>query len=566
MDNINHLLIVDDCAEDQAVYKRYISKTFQQQLSIQTMEKGELALDFLKTNPVDCILLDYQLPDMTGLDFLRKLKEDNALSTPVIMLTGTGNEKIAIEALKIGAYDYLNKGELKPEILYNTIANAVEKSQLIRKVKAKESEINYLAYHDFLTGIPNRAQFETHLKTVFARSQRYRRPFALLLIDLDRFKLINDNYGHETGDSLLKQVAQLFQQCLRESDILARLGGDEFAVLTDQIEHHGQVAVIAKKLIDALSVPLNINGHKIKISPSIGIAIYPDSSTTISRMLSNADLALYKAKNSGRNTFRYFTEELTTQSNQQMEIENALYDALETQNFYFCYQPIVQIETNHLFGMEVLLRSDHPELQHIPVNVLIEVANKTGLIIPLGNWILEKAFQQLSTWQEIKVSPFKLSINLSINQLAHKNWLQTFQALTTKYQINPNELIFELAESDIVFNLNDINEPLATLTTMGCDLLIDNFGAGYSSLNLIRQLPISGVKLDRSFIKNLETNPYDAKMLNAINLLIRSLDMLFIVTGVETQNQFNILKSHLHLLGQGFYFCKPLRDPLPFLK
>ncbi|KTD26112.1 sensory box/GGDEF family protein [Legionella lansingensis] len=566
MDKLNHLLIVDDNIEDQVAYKRYISKTFQQQLSIQTMEKGELALDFLKTNQVDCILLDYQLPDMTGLDFLRKLKDGDVISTPVIMLTGTGNEKIAIEALKIGAYDYLNKGELKPEILYSAIANAVEKSQLIRKVKAKESEINYLAYHDFLTGIPNRAQFETHLKKVFARAQRYCRAFALLLIDLDRFKLINDNYGHETGDSLLKQVARRFQQCLRESDILARLGGDEFAVLADHIEHHEQIAVIAKKLIDALSVPLNINGHKIKTSPSIGIAIYRDSNTTISRMLSNADLALYKAKNSGRNTFRCFSEELTIQSNQQMETENALYDALETQNFYLCYQPIIHIETNQLLGMEVLLRSDHPVLQHTPVNTLIEIANKTGLIIPLGNWILEKTFQQLSTWREIKVSPFKLSINLSINQLAHGNWLQTFQSLINKYHIDPRELIFELAESDMVFNVNDIGEQLATLTTMGCDLLIDNFGAGYSSLNLIRQLPITGVKLDRSFIKNLATTPNDAKMIKAIHLLIRSLDMLFIVTGIETQVQFNILKNHSHLLGQGFYFSKPLRDPLPFLK
>jgi diguanylate cyclase (GGDEF)-like protein len=560
MDNMNQLLIVDDSAEDQATYKRYISKTFQQEMFIKTLEKGSHAIDFLKTNQVDCILLDYQLPDMTGLEFLKLLKKEDAISIPVIMLTGSGNEKIAIEALKTGAYDYLNKGDLKPEILYNTIANAIEKSLLIRKIKAKELEINYLAYHDFLTEIPNRAQFELHIKKAFERAERYADSFAILFMDLDRFKYINDSYGHETGDKLLKQVAQLFKTCLRKSDILARIGGDEFAILTPQIEHLDNVDVIANKLIDTLTVPLNINDHKIKISASIGIALYPDSGNSISRLFSNADLALYKAKGSGRNAFCYFTEDITRQSHQQMEIENALYEILESQNFHLCYQPIIHIETNQLLSMEVLFRSNHPVLEKLSINTIIEIATKTGLIMSLGTLIIEKAFQQLLMWRKINLNPFKLSINLSINQLADKNWLPTFRKLITKYKINPEEIIFELTESDIIMNFNDINEQIDVLIGLGCQIMIDNFGAGYSSLNLIRQLPITGVKLDKSFITNLETNLNDAKMISAINSLVSALEMSFIVTGIETQKQFDILKDYPHIFGQGFYFCKPLQE------
>lgn len=561
MDKMNHLLIVDDCAEDQAVYKRYISKTFQQEMFIKTLEKGSHAIDFLKTNQVDCVLLDYQLPDMTGLEFLKLLKNENAISIPVIMLTGSGNEKIAIEALKTGAYDYLNKSDLKPEILYNTIANAIEKSLLIRKIKAKESEINYLAYHDFLTEIPNRAQFELDIKKTIEQAERYANSFAILFMDLDRFKYINDSYGHETGDKLLKKVAQLFKTCLRKSDILARMGGDEFAILTPQIEHLDNVEVIANKLIDTLTIPLTINDHIIKISASIGIAVYPDSGNSISRLFSNADLALYKAKSSGKNAFCYFTEDLTRQTHQQMKIENALYEIMESQNFYLCYQPIVHIETHQLLSMEVLFRSNHPFLEKCPINTIIEIANKTGLIINLGTLIIEKAFQQLVRWRKIDLNSFKLSINLSINQLADKNCLPTVSELIKKYKINAKEIIFELTESDIILNFNDINEQIDVLKELGCQIMIDNFGAGYSSLNLIRQLPVTGVKLDKSFIANLESNLNDAKMITAISSLVSSLDMSFIVTGIETQNQFDILKNYPGIFGQGFYFCKPLKEP-----
>lgn len=557
---MNHLLIVNTSLEDQAVYKRYISNSFNHEMHVKIIVQGSHAIDFLKTNQVDCIIVDYQLPDMTGLEFLNRLKNDETISVPVIMLTGSGNEKIAIEALKTGAYDYLNKTDLKPEILHDSIANAIEKSSLLKKEKARETEIRYLAYHDFLTGVPNRAQFELHLNNIFESAKRYKHSFAILFIDLDGFKYVNDNYGHDVGDELLKQVTHLFQNCLRKSDILARLGGDEFAVIATQIEDSDNVTVIANKLISSLATTLTIHNHKISISASIGISIYPGSGEVISQLLSQADLALYKAKNCGKNSFCYFTDDLTIQSHQRMKIENALYEMLEKQDFTLCYQPVIQIAKNQFSGLELSFYPNHPELKKLPINAIIELTSKAGLMPKLGTLILEKALQQRSSWLKSDLNPCKLSLSISISQLIDENWISSLESLISDYQINPEDLRFELQESDLIFNFNDLDDQIDLLIGLGCELMINNFGVGYSSLNLIRQLPLTGVKLDKTFIANLETNLNNAKVISAINSLVSALGLSLIATGVETQAQFNILKNHPELFGQGLFFCEPMTE------
>lgn len=306
MNNIKYILIIEDNPEDQMVYQRYLSRSFSQPLDIVIKDNGRSALTFLLNNTVDCVLLDYQLPDMSGLDLLRKILEQLKTIPPIIMLTGQGSETVAVEALKLGAYDYLTKSTLRPELLHKAIANAVEKSVLMKKVKKQESKIKHMAYHDYLTGIPNRLQFEQIASQALARAKRYQKKLAILMMDLDQFKIVNDTLGHGAGDLLLKQVVKRFEVILREDDTLARLGGDEFALVAEEINESEQASMVAQRLMQSLKEPFFLNHHETHITISIGIAIYPDAGEDISELMRNADLALYRAKEMGKNNFQYF--------------------------------------------------------------------------------------------------------------------------------------------------------------------------------------------------------------------------------------------------------------------
>jgi len=556
--SINHLLIVDDNLEDQTVYQRYISKTFGEQIHIHVIDKGMPALQFIKENKVDCILLDYQLPDMTGLDFLEKLSTQFKTHVPIIMLTGTGNEKVAVDALKLGAYDYLNKGEIQQEILYKTIANAVEKAILTKRLESQEAQIEYLAYYDYLTGVPNRAHFENRLREVLTQAQEKNQYFTLLLLDLDRFKSVNDKHGHEVGDTLLKEVTKLFKQCLRKTDLLARVGGDEFAIILNGVSDTKEINNFANKLLQVLSKPIIINDNQIAISPSIGIACFPLAGKTISKMVSNADIALYQAKDAGKNNYQYFTNELKELSQHQLAIENALHEAINQGDFYLYFQPIFDVDTHDLYAVETLLRSNHAILNQISPKKMIEVANEAGLIIQLGYWIIEHVFQQLQLWQKQNSKKFKLSINLSARQLSHTNWFKNFCDLMNKYHIDPKDLIFELTEADVLLNIDNAHQQLSLLTNLGCEIFIDDFGTGYSSLNLIRKLPITGLKLDKSFLEEYKKNTFNEKLIHSIILLANNLNLVLIIEGIETADQLDFIKNYPKVKGQGFFLGTPV--------
>lgn len=305
MDAIRRILILEDSLTDQAVYKRYLEKVFNN-IEIITKEKGGEALIFLSNNHVDCVLLDYQLLDMSGLDFFRELIKLNSDYPPTIMLTGEGSENVAVDALKLGIYDYIVKADLDCEMLHDVISSAYEKYFLTKQLKENENKIKHMAYHDHLTGISNRLHFEQALTRELAYAKRNKQMFGVLLLDLDGFKNINDTLGHEVGDSLLKQVTTRFQSILRAEDILARLGGDEFSVLIRGINKIDNVNFIAEKLIRSLDEPFLLCAKKLIISVSIGIAIYPSAGNTISALLSNADKAMYQAKNAGGKNFQLY--------------------------------------------------------------------------------------------------------------------------------------------------------------------------------------------------------------------------------------------------------------------
>lgn len=300
--DINRILVAEDNPQDQAMYKRFLSEEFGDNIEMIFVETGQAALTFLSANTVDCILLDFKLSDMDGLEFLRKLSATTG-NYPVLMLTGCGNEKVAVKALKLGVYDYIIKEDLDPRLLRNAVLYAVEKFALAKQVKEKETKMEHMAYHDHLTSIPNRLYFEHAVAKSLAQAKRYNKIFSVILLDLDKFKMINDTRGHEIGDELLKQVAQRFQTALRGGDVLARSGGDEFFILLDEINKIEDARMVAKKIVQLMAEPFIIQQENFFVTASIGIALYHSDGVTIPDLLRAADRAMYQAKNTGGNKF-----------------------------------------------------------------------------------------------------------------------------------------------------------------------------------------------------------------------------------------------------------------------
>lgn len=556
MEYAHHILIVEDNAEDRVVYQRYLKKMFGDTLKITMVDTGDAALNCLSAGGVDCVLLDYNLPDIDGVQFLEKRNEQSP-NVPVVMLTGEGSEKIAVQALKLGAYDYLIKSELQPEHMHSTITNAIERASLKEKVKAQDAEIEYMAYHDSLTGLPNRVYFDKAVQQALARIRRQDKGIAILMIDLDGFKNVNDTLGHEAGDILLHRVTGRFLSVLRETDTLTRLGGDEFVLIVDNVQDPKDVAGVAHKLIRSLEGPFFIHGSKTNVSASVGIATYPDGGKTPSDLLRNADMALYEAKEAGRKTYRYFSEALNQQVIERMHLENALRDALDRDEITPCFQPIFNLDNHDLFGVEVLLRWRNKNFV-VPVEKLIGVLEDTGLIVAVGYTMIEKALQCYNEWCANGHEMSHVAINLSPKQLNHEHWEDSIQKLIKQYKVDPKNVVFELTESAILSDVDAARVSLTKLHDMGAQIFIDDFGTGYSSLSLIRNLPISGLKIDQSFVKDIQDTNSDVSLITSVLVFADSLNLTVVAEGIETEQQLSFLSQRKHHKGQGFYLAKPM--------
>lgn len=564
--NNKNLLIIEDNTEDQFLYKRFLYKIYGKNVTIQIAETVKSGLDYATHHSFNCILLDYQLPDFSGIEFLNMFKEispDN--NTPIVMLTGAGDEKVAVNALKLGAADYLIKGELTVESLKKTIDHACEKFELALKVKENESEMQQMAFQDYLTGIPNRRQFDLLANRALAAAKRHKRVLAIFIMDLDRFKNINDTMGHEAGDLLLQQATQRLSARLRDSDTLARLGGDEFALLIDDLSNYQDASIIATKILDTFLEPFFINQSKTAVSVSIGIAMYPEGGESISELLRNADTALYRAKDAGKNTFRYFTPELREKVSELLIIENSLRDAIYSNELMIFFQPIFSLSDESLYGAEALLRWRNYLAKNISVQKVIEVAEYTGLISQIGNFVVDQALRQYHIWCEKYNINFKVSINISPKQLAFKEFFLYVQTQLQHYQVNPENIIFEITETSVIDNMRDANAGLHLLANLGCQIFIDDFGSGFSSFNLLRELPITGLKIDRAFLKNIQNGTHDMKLLQSIFMLAATLKLTVIAEGIENNTQLAFLKAYPTQHAQGYLLGLPV-DPEEFEK
>ena len=422
----------------------------------------------------------------------------------------------------------------------------------------KEEEISKLAYTDHLTGLPNRRIFNEHLKREIEHTLRTKNPFALLFIDLDGFKMINDSLGHTFGDELLIRVAERLTKTLRKSDLIARLGGDEFAVLLFNPKDLQAVEYVCSQLLSELNQPFQLNKNKVHITASIGISMSPDDSTEASQLLQNADIAMYEAKEKGKGQFSFFDSTKKAGLQETMRLTNDLYSALFNDEMEIYYQPQICVQTKKIIGFEALLRWNHPDLGLIPPAKFIHIAERTGLINQIGKWVLTTASQQLNCWIEEYGDDLRMAINLSIKQLEKKNCSQEIIKAILCTGINPSLIDLEITESVLMKDVDHIISVLQDIKAAGLNISIDDFGTEYSSLGYIKHLPISQIKIPKTFIDGINDNHSDESIITSTIHLAKELGMHIVAEGVEDQNQYEYLLKNSCDIIQGYHFYEPM--------
>ena len=423
--------------------------------------------------------------------------------------------------------------------------------------KLAESNIHLLAYFDVLTGLPNRTLLRDRMEQMLAAAHRDRHQFALLVLDLDRFKYVNDSMGHPVGDKLLQAVAQQMLKCVREGDTVARIGGDEFVFLLRETDADGAVHM-ADKLLQLLSVPYDVDGLQITPHASIGISIYPDNADDVDTLLKTADVAMYRAKDEGRNNFQFFAPEMNAHANQLFVMEKDLRLALQHDEFSLHYQPLVDLRSGAVCGAEALLRWNHPQHGYISPAEFIPVAEETGQILPIGEWVLRTACAQLAAWRKEGLAVFPLAVNLSIRQLRQADLVQMIAQVLEENDLSSNDLELELTEGMMLGDTQMARTFLTQINECGIGLSIDDFGTGYSSLSYLKNLPVDKLKIDRSFVRDIATDANDAAIAHAIITLAHQFDLRVVAEGAETLEQVDFLRTRGCDEIQGYYYSRPL--------
>ena len=428
----------------------------------------------------------------------------------------------------------------------------------ITEHKKSQALIQHQAFHDSLTHLPNRILFDQKLAQALNQASRNNAMVAVMFLDLDRFKTINDTLGHQVGDLLLKNVVTRLNDCIREQDLISRWGGDEFTILLPDISCREDVTAIANRILEILKPSFDLDGHYLHITCSMGIAIYPGDGEDADTLLKNADAALYRVKEQGRNDYQYYTLNLNSQAYELLNLENDLHFALDKEEFILYYQPIVEVTTGKIVKMEALLRWQHSQLGLVPLDSFIPIAEENGLIVPIGEWVLETACAQNKTWQEMDLSPLVVSVNLSARQFRNYHLVATIAKILQTTGLDPSWLELEITETTTMQNTDTTKQVLLDLNQIGVSLSMDDFGTGYSSLSYLKEFPFSTLKIDRSFIRDLNANSKDLAIIKAIATLTRSLNLQIVIEGVESQQLKNLLESLNCCYMQGHFFSPPV--------
>ncbi|MDO8449120.1 MAG: EAL domain-containing protein [Rhodoferax sp.] len=440
----------------------------------------------------------------------------------------------------------------------NLVIASMEAHRLAEEIEAAKVELDHLAHHDVLTDLPNRMLLADRLGQAIEVARRQGRQLAVIYMDLDRFKHINDSLGHAVGDQLLKSVAQRLVACVRHSDTVSRQGGDEFVLLLPYIEHAEDAALSAQKILAALALPHRIDGSDLHISVSIGISIYPDDAHDADGMLKSADTAMYHAKESGRNNFKFFEPQMNARAVQRQSIEASLRQALDRHEFVLHYQPKINLQSETIVGVEALIRWQHPQRGLLLPSEFVPIAEDCGLILPIGRWVLREACLQAQAWLQAGLPAITMAVNTSALEFRAKDFLDNVRATLADTGLESNWLEVELTESVLMRDAESNDCVLSEIAELGVKLAIDDFGTGYSSLSYLRRFPINALKIDQSFVNQISANPDDAIIVSAVISMGKSLKQRVVAEGVETPEQYAFLRAQNCDEGQGYFFGRPM--------
>jgi len=563
---------------------------------------GKEALESVSNKVPDLVLLDVVMPDIDGIAVLKELRKSHSkLQLPIVLVTSRDASREIVQALDFGANDDVTK-PIDFDVLWARISNQLMQKQaaeflrraqigLEKEIKSrtaelkvsnlrleKEIEIRMLAEdrlqkqasYDELTGLPNRSLAADRLKQTLVKAKRHNLNPCVAFLDLDNFKYINDTFGHAAGDGLLREAAKRLTECARGSDTVARLGGDEFLLILDddsdkRAQNESGVRHVAERILKSFATPFVIEGQELNITPSLGFAVYPRDGEDSNKLMRHADAAMYRSKHDGKNTYCFYSPEMTVKAKMRMDVENELRRALERDEFSMFYQPIVDSKSGEIIKAEALLRWESKELGMISPDYFIPIAEDTGLILSIGDWVVNTACEQVSEWRNAGFENFCVTINVSARQFqSDSSLVDTVSKALDQYDLPPEAIQIELTEGILLEETSDSANSMKMIEDMGIKLLIDDFGTGYASLSYLQRYNFESIKIDRSYISGVLSDEQDAKLVKAVIAMANSLGMSVVSEGVETKEQLDFLHDANCKYIQGYYFSKPV-EPAEFM-
>ena len=553
------ILMIEDNPDDQILIQKTLDRAACYVFRFTLASTLSDALGAHQWQQFDLVILDLDLPDSPRQHTLNWLK-NTPPPVPVVVMTGHDDESMAVKSIRAGAQDYLIKGGFDAVTGLRTIRYALERHRLIQELQAARDQSWYLSHHDPLTGLPNRQLFYERLEQSLSAVTTNQTRFAVLFIDLDRFKSINDSLGHDVGDCLLQSVAGRLKSSLPDSAPLSRLSSDEFAALLT-LQRTEDAAAVANTVIEILTRPFEIGDRTLIIGASIGVALYPFDGNRAEELLRFADLAMFKAKSAGGNCYQFYHSQLGDEARQRLTLEHNLRRALHNDELTLYYQPLLNLMSGRVDTVEALVRWQHPERGLLCPGVFIPLAEQTGLILELDRWVLRQACQQNRCWQQQGLPPIRVAVNISARHFGRTDLVELIDEVLQETGLEPQWLEIELTESALMTEPAEASRMLGQLKSMGVHIAIDDFGMGYSSLSYLENLPAHTLKIDRTFLQNVPADGKKAALVMAIITLAKTLGLEVVAEGIEQPDQLRWLCENTCERAQGYLLAYPQPEP-----